>query len=59
MELLKKFDVRVFIILFVLTVGVDYFKDTNFGRNDILSGSGAALIGTLLWGAFKDKLGFK
>ena len=58
MELIKKFDIRVFVVLIVLTIGVDYFNDSTFGQKDIISGIGASIIGTIVWGVFKNKIGF-
>ena len=56
MDLIKKFDIRVFIVLLVLTVGVDYFKDEDFNNADILYGALAAVIGTILWAIIKNKI---
>jgi|LGVE01.1.fsa_nt_gb hypothetical protein len=58
MEILRKFDLKVFIVLLVLTVGIDYFNDPTFGQKDIIFGAAASTIGALVWGVFKNRLGF-
>lgn len=57
-DMLKKFDIRVLLVLAVLTIGIDYFKDPTFGQKDIISGGVASVLGTIIWGFMKDKLGF-
>jgi len=56
--MLKKFDIRVFIVLTVLTIGVDYFKDPTFGQKDIITGLVASGVGTFVWGFMKERMGF-
>jgi len=56
--MLKKFDFRVFIVLVVLTIGIDYFNDPTFGQKDLISGGVASLLGTFIWGFMKEKMGF-
>ena len=56
MDLIKKFDIKVFIVLLVLTVGVDYFNDENFNYDDILYGVMSAFIGTVLWVVIKARM---
>ena len=58
MQIIKYFDVKVFITLAVLTIGQDYFNDIDFNIDDIIYGIGAAIIGTFVWGFFKKRLGF-
>ena len=59
MYIIKKFDIRVFIFLAVLTIGIDYFNDPTFGQKDIITGIVSSAIGTFVWGIMKEKLGFK
>ena len=54
----KRFDYRVFLVLVVLTIGIDYFNDPTFGQDDIISGGVASLLGTIIWGFMKERLGF-
>jgi len=56
--MLKRFDLRVFLVLIVLTIGIDYFNDPTFGQKDILPGLVASVLGTLVWGFMKDRMGF-
>jgi len=58
MDLIKKFDIKVFIVLLVLTVGVDYFNDENFNYDDILYGVMSAFIGTVLWVVIKARVNY-
>lgn len=58
MEYIKKFDLKVLLVLFVITVGVDFFKDPNFGADDVLYGLISSVIGTFLWGVIKGRIGF-
>jgi len=59
MDILKKFDIRVFIFLAVITIGIDYFNDPTFAQKDIITGLASSAIGTFVWGIMKEKLGFK
>jgi len=56
--MLKRFDFRVFIVLVIITIGIDYFKDPTFGQKDIISGGVASILGTFFWGVMKERLGF-
>ena len=56
--MLKKFDVRVFIVLLILTIGIDYFNDPTFAQKDIISGGVASILGTIIWGFMKERMGF-
>ena len=56
--MLKRFDFRVFIVLIVLTIGIDYFNDPTFAQKDLVSGGVASVLGTFIWGFMKEKMGF-
>lgn len=56
--MLKKFDFRVFLVLVVLTIGIDYFNDPTFGQKDLISGGVASILGTIIWGFMKEKFKF-
>ena len=55
--MLKKFDFRVFILLIVLVMGIDYFNDPTLNQDDLISNTLASVLGTFIWGFMKEKMG--